>query len=258
LTYVLIEPSEARGAWQQETLAAFEDKIVRRPSLEDLGNRSVDGIIFCNELLDSMPAHRFGWDRDGGRWFEWGVDLDGRELRAVRMPHPSLPVPAAMKAGGFDGFGNLLEVLPDGFTLETSPAAAAWWGAAAGALRRGRLMTLDYGGESGELMAPHRHDGTFRAYSRHHLAANPLAQPGEQDLTTHVNFSVLMRVGAEAGLTTETYQSQEAFLTGIFRAVCDSNSGFGPWTPKRTRQFQTLTHPEHLGRAFRVLVQGRG
>jgi hypothetical protein len=23
------------------------------------------------------------------------------------------------------------------------------------------------------------------------------------------------------------------------------------------RQFQTLTHPEHLGRAFRVLVQSR-
>jgi hypothetical protein len=33
---------------------------------------------------------------------------------------------------------------------------------------------------------------------------------------------------------------------------------FGEWTSERTRQFQTLTHPEHLGRAFRVLVQARG
>ena len=32
---------------------------------------------------------------------------------------------------------------------------------------------------------------------------------------------------------------------------------FGEWTPERTRQFQTLTHPEHLGRSFRVLVQSR-
>jgi hypothetical protein len=32
---------------------------------------------------------------------------------------------------------------------------------------------------------------------------------------------------------------------------------FGEWTPARTRQFQTLTHPEHFGRAFRVLVQSR-
>jgi len=32
---------------------------------------------------------------------------------------------------------------------------------------------------------------------------------------------------------------------------------FGEWNSSRTRQFQTLTHPEHLGRAFRVLVQSR-
>jgi hypothetical protein len=28
-------------------------------------------------------------------------------------------------------------------------------------------------------------------------------------------------------------------------------------TPAQIRQFQTLTHPEHLGRAFKVLVQAR-
>jgi hypothetical protein len=32
---------------------------------------------------------------------------------------------------------------------------------------------------------------------------------------------------------------------------------FGEWTSAQARQFQTLTHPEHLGRAFRVLVQSR-
>jgi hypothetical protein len=31
----------------------------------------------------------------------------------------------------------------------------------------------------------------------------------------------------------------------------------GGVTPSRTRQFQTLTHPDHLGRAFRVLIQSR-
>jgi hypothetical protein len=33
--------------------------------------------------------------------------------------------------------------------------------------------------------------------------------------------------------------------------------GFAAWTPARTRQFQPLTHPNHLGRAFRVLIQSR-
>jgi hypothetical protein len=49
---------------------------------------------------------------------------------------------------------------------------------------------------------------------------------------------------------------QPRFLTRIFqRAVKDET--FAALDAKRVRQFQTLTHPEHLGRAFQVLVQGR-
>jgi SAM-dependent MidA family methyltransferase len=40
------------------------------------------------------------------------------------------------------------------------------------------------------------------------------------------------------------------------KAVTDKS--FADWSASRTRQFQTLTHPEHLGRAFRVLVQSKG
>ena len=62
--------------------------------------------------------------------------------------------------------------------------------------------------------------------------------------------------GENAGLKTEFFGSQAKFLVDIL-AAAEKNRSLGDWSAKQTRQFQTLTHPEHLGRAFRVLVQSR-
>jgi SAM-dependent MidA family methyltransferase len=153
---------------------------------------------------------------------------------------------------------ELLEVLPDGFTTEVCPAAETWWREAAELLKRGRLLTFDYGLNADEFFAPHRVNGTLRAYHRHHLNADLLANPGEQDLTAHVNFTALQQAGEVAGLKTESLQTQAQFLIGIGRRAWSAENAFGPWSRKLGREFQTLTHPQHLGRAFRVLAQSRG
>jgi SAM-dependent MidA family methyltransferase len=149
----------------------------------------------------------------------------------------------------------ILDVLPDGFTTEVCPAAENWWRETAVWLPHGKLLTFDYGLETEEFFTPHRANGTLRAYHRHKLSGDLLAHPGEQDLTAHVNFTTIKRAGEAAGLRTATDTSQARFLTDIAQRAWREDSGFGGWTPEHTRQFQTLTHPEHLGRAFRVVVQ---
>src|ERR1019366_813007 len=151
---------------------------------------------------------------------------------------------------------ELLAALPDGYTIETCPAAEDWWREAAGILERGKLMTIDYGLIADELILPSRPRGTLRAYFRHHAGDDLLANVGEQDLTAHVNFSAIQAAGESVGLKTESLQTQSQFLTRILEKASKDNS-LGEWTPAQARQFQTLTHPEHLGRAFRVLVQSR-
>jgi SAM-dependent MidA family methyltransferase len=146
--------------------------------------------------------------------------------------------------------------LPDNYTIETSPAAENWWHEAANILERGKLLTIDYGLTDDELFSPARANGTLRAYFRHHVTDDILANVGEQDLTAHVNFSAIQKIGEEAGLKTETFSTQTKFLTQILEKTLQDKT-FGKWNASRTRQFQTLTHPEHLGRAFRVLVQSR-
>jgi SAM-dependent MidA family methyltransferase len=207
-------------------------------------------VIFSNELLDAMPVHRLGWDAAAQKWFEWGVALEGEKFVWAKSRKSELNLTSISRHLP----SELLAVLPDGYTVEISPAAENWWREAAGVLERGRLLTLDYGLGADELFSPSRPHGTLRAYFRQHVVGDLLANAGEQDITAHVNFPAIQAAGESAGLTTESFMAQTQFLTRILERTAKDKS-FGEWNATRTRQFQTLTHPEHLGRTFRVLIQ---
>ena len=253
--YGLIEPSATRQQWQRETLKDFPN-VRWFASLDEFSrltpHASRVGIGFSNELLDAFPVHRLGWNAREKKWFEWGVALDGEKFVWSRLTNHASPVPASIRHLP----SSFLDVLPDDYTIETCPAAENWWRAAAGVLTHGKLVAIDYGFTAAEQFSPARTRGTLRAYQQQRVNDDLLAQPGEQDLTAHVNFSAIQAAGEAAGLTTELFCPQPQFLTRIFSAAVKQNH-FTPLDAKQVRQFQTLTHPEHLGRAFRVLVQAR-
>ena len=274
LQYWIIEPSARRRAWQEENLAGFSGKVCWAGDVAELRRKAappgglphsaeVRGVIFSNELLDAMPVHRLGWDAKRRRWFEWGVTLEGDRFVWTRMGEG---------AGNRNGVSKValatvqlqpsigvevLEMLPDGFSVEVCPAAEKWWREAASVLGKGRLLAIDYGLTADEFFMPERRAGTLRAYYRHRLSSDVLASPGEQDITASVNFSAIRALGESAGLRTEAFQTQAQFLTGIAAKAWQIQGAGERWSPERTRQFQTLTHPEHLGRSFRVLLQSR-
>ena len=250
LEYWILEPSEARQASQRRTLSDFSSCVRWFRSWDDVPPTGISGIIFSNELLDAMPVHRLGWDAGAKKWFEWGVASAGKELvwERVQNPKSKIQSPNLPEA--------LLEVLPDGFTTEVCPAAVDWWRCAAAALRSGKLLTFDYGLAAEEFFTPERKDGTLRAYYQHHQSRELLAHPGEQDLTAHVNFTAIREAGESAGLATESFITQGQFLTEIVEQMADEPD-FREQLAAQSRQFQTLTHPDHLGRKFLVLVQSR-
>ena len=255
IEYWIIEPSPCRQKWQKETLKDFAPRVCWFTGFEHVSRithrTTLNGIIFSNELLDAMPVRRLGWDAQNKKWFEWGVAVDGEKFVWARLP-TAFP----FSAFHLPSSPELLAVLPDGYTLEACPAAENWWRDAAQVLERGKLLTIDYGFLADEHFSPNRRHGTLRAYFRHHASDDLLANVGEQDLTAHVNFSEIQKVGEACGLATENISMQSQFLTRILEKAAKGNS-WGTWTPAQARQFQTLVHPEHLGRAFRVLVQSR-
>jgi SAM-dependent MidA family methyltransferase len=273
LEYWIVEPSPRRRVWQERTLRAYAGKVRWLTALptpasrQQAGtripeSRGVRGVIFGNELLDALPVQRLGWDAVQRRWFEWGVATEGERFVWARIPRAdaeSLVAAAVLlrEPEARELTSELRDVLPDRFTVEVCPAAVEWWSTAAAALKQGKLLTLDYGMTAEELLRPERQEGTLRTYAHHRVTRDALQGPGEQDLTAHVNFSALQAAGEAAGLKTDGFSLQSQFLAAIVERTMKPGSGFGEWTPARTRQLQTLTHPDHLGRAFRVLVQSR-
>lgn len=118
-------------------------------------------------------------------------------------------------------------------------------------------MTLDYGTHNEVGLSPNHPNGTVRAYDHHKLSRDILANAGEQDITANVDFRAIQQCGETVGLRTEAFLSQSQFLTGIASRMVSRIGNAGEWSPKMSRKLQTLIHPEHLGRAFRVLVQSR-
>ncbi|MBI1178433.1 hypothetical protein GC207_13440 [bacterium] len=270
--YFVIEPSPNRRQWQAEQLGQLADKVrwfeswTDLSSFHDRSGHRLTGIVFANELLDALPVHRLRWSQMSRSWREQFVSFEGSELTFVDGdPSPEVEAYsrriAALARSGKTTLlwpeipDQLLDVLPDGFVTEICPSAGDWWQQAAETLNKGWLMTLDYGLSADEFFSPARTKGTLRAYRQHHVTDDILGAPGEQDLTAHVNFGAIELVGESTGMNTFWSGSQADFLTWVL----SNRVKAAGWQLSRdqVRQFQTLTHPDHLGRSFRVLVQAR-
>jgi len=131
---------------------------------------------------------------------------------------------------------------------------------AAAALRRGYLLTLDYGYEAADLYAPWRKRGTLLTFYRHTSGDDPYARIGRQDVTASVDFTSVIRAAESAGLTTIAFTTQTEYLTslGIAEALSETPQ------PDQLEAYYALrkavlelTDPAGLGR-IRVLIQGKG
>lgn len=249
LTYTIVEASPVLQERQKETLeSAGLGPYVR---WQDSVPSDVAGCIFSNELLDSMPVHRVA--ARGGRLYEIFVTWDGSRFQE-ELREPSTPeIEAYFQALGLR--------LPESCCGEVNLDAVRWVRQAAGALRRGFLLTMDYGYEAPELYAPWRKNGTLMCFYRHNLSTDPYVRLGRQDITAHVDFTSIRRAGEEAGLSTLVLLTQCEFLLdlGIREAMAppgEDDAGLEDYYARR-RQALELIDPAGLGR-IRVLIQCKG
>src|SRR3954464_2767243 len=162
ITYYIVESSEERKGWQTRQLDIFARQIRWVERLDLLP--ALHGIIFSNELLDAMPVHRFTWRAAQREWRETGVGLEGDQFVWADLSVPALDLASEFSAAGFEFPEELQAVLPEGYCIELSPEARQWWRGAADRLENGKLLTIDYGLEAQEFLAPQRQRGTLRSY----------------------------------------------------------------------------------------------
>jgi SAM-dependent MidA family methyltransferase len=120
------------------------------------------------------------------------------------------------------------------------------------------IITIDYGDRSGELYAEHRMNGTLLCYRDHRAYDDPYAFPGEQDITSHVNFDACIRTGEQTGITDWTYKSQKQFLVdaGILDRLANTAT-LDPFSQaaRNNRMIRQLLLSDGMSELFKVLVQ---
>jgi SAM-dependent MidA family methyltransferase len=243
----LVEASAAARGEQARALGAERERLAS--SSPDLP-ASFEGVLLANELLDALPVHQVVMRRDGLR--EIYVHATGGSLRTTEGP-PSSPELAAY-------LSRLGVAIEPGWRGEINLRAIEWIRAAARRLSKGFIILIDYGHDARELYSVTHAGGTLTTFTRH-TSAGPerppdmpawLEDPGERDITAHVDFTSVRTAAEAAGLTTLGFLDQTYFLMGLGAATADAGD------LKRRLALKTLLMPGGLGSTHKVLILARG
>ncbi len=233
---VLHETNFDLQALQSVKLSAYKpvwcDNLLDLPALPTL--------IIANEFFDALPVRQFV--RRAAGWMERCIGVADNKLGWVDVP--LTPLQARMLTAE-------QKSLPCDAVVEICLPALDIMRQCAGNIARygGALLAFDYG----YLVS----DGkpTFQAVTRH-AAADPLAAPGEADLTAHVNFAALENAALATGATVWDVQEQGAFLKtlGLAQRAAQLAAGTDAIGQAALEAAcHRLTASEAMGKLFKVL-----
>jgi len=237
----------------KERLCEYADQIEFQ-SLADSSAPVSDGILFANELLDAFPVHRVKMHE--GKLCELFIGLDEAGNFIWTEREPSLPQLALhLSRSGVE--------LAEGQIAEINLDIEAWIKLATNVFTRGFLVTVDYGAEASDLYsAPHRREGTLRAFQRHRLSDEILTDPGERDLTTTVDWTHVQRAGKELGWRTVSFERQNEFLlrAGLLEQLEMLTTKAQSETDALILRsgVREMILPGGMSESFQVLVQEKG
>jgi SAM-dependent MidA family methyltransferase len=195
-----------------------------------------EAILISNEFVDAFPCQRFELGTHG--WKEISLALEGDTWREqyseYRLP-PSSSTFAVQYAAGQ--------------RVETRHSYRKWMANLDCHLRRGAILSIDYGGSPDEIYH-RRPNGTMRAYFRHQRidGMEIYLRPGRQDLTSDVNFLDLKEWGEQLGLQTVQLVTQADFIRKWAK----------PRSENQKLADQYVADESGMGEAFKVLHQRKG
>ncbi|KFN02227.1 SAM-dependent methyltransferase [Bacillus clarus] len=246
LHYSIIELSPFHRKLQNERLHSFFN-VSQYTSYEDMED-SFQGIIFSNELFDAFPVEVI--EKRNGILYEVRITYttEGKLTEIVR-PIEERIERYLRKYRLQLSEGQRFEV---SITMEKYVQEMAKW------LKKGLFITVDYGYTREEWMHPAHCEGSLRGYYNHTLIRNPLAYPGEMDITTHIHWDEMKEAFAMQGIDTIWHTKQGEFLlaAGIVEQLA-SHQDSDPFSEKQkvNRAVRSMILHEGLGNAFDIVIQ---
>jgi len=229
----LIEASPALRTVQETRLAG--KSVTWCDSLAELPDAPL--FLIANEFFDALPVRQF--KRAGDGWQEQMIGMANNTL--IFGQSAPMPVDALNDLLATTAVGQIAEIRPaaEGMMAEIGRRIATFGGAA---------LILDYGawGSSGD---------TFQAV-RSHKKVDPLACPGQADLTAHVDFRALAQaIGGGAAHSPLIPQGVLLERLGITtRAQHLAQDLEGEALDLHIAAHRRLTHPDEMGALFKALA----
>jgi SAM-dependent MidA family methyltransferase len=247
----LIEAEPTLAETQRKMLGAHAARLAWSTPAELLsGALSITGCILSNELMDALPVHIVEMTASG--LCEIMVAADNGRFSEKLEP---------LSTSELQEYFDLIEVkLSVGQRAEAHLAANGWIRGVAASLRRGFVITIDYGYLAPELYGRMRMNGTLLCYFQHKIEEDPFIRVGLQDITTHVDFTSLIKAGESAGLRKVWFGEQYRFLmaAGMMEEMMalESRNVSEDVRLKDRLALKKLMLPDGgMGDTFKVLVQ---
>ncbi len=227
---VMVEASPTLRAVQANVLARnvrWTDDITTLPD-QPL-------FLIANEFFDALPMRQY--QRGTAGWHERIVGLkDGRLSFGLSDVVPPLMI------------GDVFQNDPPGTVVELCPMIRPIMGVIGQRLvqNSGASIIIDYGGW--------RSKGDTLQALRNHRPEDPLANPGEADLTAHVDFEALARYSQvpHTGLTDQRVLLRRL---GIDQRAARLDAGLtGAARENHRAALHRLTHPTEMGSLFKAIA----
>jgi len=210
-----------------------------------------EGVILSNEFVDALPVHRLR-----------GAPASLREIYVDWQAGHFTEIEGPLSSPHLRDYVQRLDLQFDQpVTLEINLEALDWMRNVGRALKRGWIVTIDYGYPAKEIYTTRRARGTLLCYHRHTAHEDPYIHIGEQDMTAHVDFTSLAWAGREVGLSFLGFTDQTHFLMGLgvterMAAVADQMDN-SEVAREGFLAMKKLMAPDQMGKTFKVLIQGK-
>lgn len=221
-------------------LSEFKDKVSQVIYKDfKIPLKNIEGCFISNEVPDSFPFHLV--KMIDNKLKEIFITMENNELKEVEGELSSEEINKYLE--------NINITFPEGNRGEVNLMALKWIKELAHTIKRGYIITIDYGYESEELYSQKRKEGTLLCYHNHTFHSNPYKRPGYDDITGHINFTALIKEGEKSGLTLIDYCTQRDFLI---------NLGIKDEIKKLDRNNMNLMDYNRQVKAMKRLVDMRG
>ena len=182
LKYIIIEKSKFLIRKAEENLKGFDVSIYE--NIDDINE--ICGIIFSNEFFDALPVNIV-------------KNIDGK-IKELYLDENLNETYGEISDNNILEYIRFLNIrLPNNHKLEVNLEAIKVLEKISKKLKSGYLITIDYGYELEEFLKEYRKEGTIICHFKGIPHTNPYKNIGNQDITSLVNFTALIKYGEKFG-----------------------------------------------------------